>query len=86
MLKKIAATPLLLSAALLLTACGTPTEEDFMKDPELTQKTLEKCKNLDLTDPDNKELCANAATANVKMLSKNLQDNLQKLMSGAAEK
>jgi hypothetical protein len=62
----------------LLTACGTPTVEDFIEDPELLGETLGECAmNMAQGKNSDTEECTNAMKAQNKM-SQNMINGMMK--------
>lgn len=57
-----------------LTACGIPTVEDLVEDPELLEESVEECKSLSLAEMKESELCNNVTEAVVKSSMKKLND------------
>ncbi|GAA4094911.1 EexN family lipoprotein [Zhongshania borealis] len=71
---------LALPIALALTACGSPSVEDFIENPEKLQAALEKCNMLVAQGKDaDTEECNNAQTATQKMMN-NVINNTMKQM------
>lgn len=67
---------LLSSSIFLLTACGTPTVEDLIEDPQLLAEVTMECQTLMAQGKDtNIEKCQNAQKAALKM-SKNMMKGL----------
>lgn len=70
----------------LLTACGTPSVEDLIEDPELFGKISQECQMLTMQGKDaNTEECNNAKKAGVQMsknMMKGLEDDMKKSMQG----
>lgn len=57
-----------------LTACGVPTVEELVEDPELLQESVEECKSLSLGEMKDSELCNNVTEAVVKSSMIKLND------------
>jgi len=59
---------LIAASALMLSACGTPTVEELVDDPQLLSEVLEECRTLMMQGKaGDYEKCTNAQTATVKM-------------------
>lgn len=83
-IKKVILTTSLIG---LLTACGAPSVEDLIEDPELLIKISQECQMLTMQGKDaNTEECNNAKEAGVQM-SKNMMkgfgNDMNKAMQGA---
>jgi hypothetical protein len=73
-------TLLAIPFALLLTACGTPSVDDLIEDPELLRKIMRECGLLMMQGEDyDTEECKNAKLAQKKMMNNLLGNFRQKL-------
>lgn len=66
--------------AFLLTACGSPSVEDYMEDPELLAEVLQECTmNMAKGEDTDTEECKNAAEAQAKMAGNLLKGMMKQL-------
>jgi len=67
----------IVTLSVILAACGTPTVEDFLADPELLQKTFEECANkAEVGKRVDDEECANASVAFRRQLGERVQNTM----------
>ena len=67
-----------ITAALLLTACGTPSVEDYKADKEMLKEKLQDCAKMNPADARADEGCMNAARAYQQLL----REGVNKAMKG----
>ena len=70
---------LIIPFAFVITACGAPTVEELVADPELLKATIAECLELSPSDVVDSEACANVQAANMQLINGMAQDSLKKL-------
>jgi hypothetical protein len=71
-------TSLIILSAVLLTACGSPSVEDFAEDTELRRDALFECKKLKPSERNDSDECQNAIEAEKMAVSQQLKAFLNK--------
>ena len=68
-------------ASAALAACGTPSVDDLLADPELLQKTFTECSQMSAQKAQNDEACVNA----MKAFSIRTSERVQSTMDSVAD-
>lgn len=71
---------------MMLSACGTPSVEDFIDDPEMLGEVLQECQMLQMQGKDaSSEECVNAKKA-ARQMGKNMMNGIMKDMNSGFQR
>lgn len=71
---------------MMLSACGAPSVEDFIDDPEMLGEVLQECQMLQAQGKDaSSEECVNAKNA-ARQMQKNIMDGVMKDMNSSFQR